>query len=120
MADMTILPKVGRTGVVLRDALPWRQCAQIVETAEETGHEAVFVPEISGSEAFTSLVGFANVTSRIRVGTGVVTVMSRTPVATAMAAITLQDLSDGRAILGLGAGSPPAPVAGIREYVQAV
>jgi 5,10-methylenetetrahydromethanopterin reductase len=118
MAGMTILPEVGRTGVVVRDALPWRQCVQIVQTAEDTGYEAVFVPEISGREAFSSLTGFAGSTSRIMLGTGVVTVTARSPVTTAMAAATLQDLSGGRAILGVGAGSPPAPVASVRDYVR--
>jgi 5,10-methylenetetrahydromethanopterin reductase len=97
---------VGRTGVVLRDPLPWPQLRQVVETAEQTGYEAVFLPEIAGREAFTTLVGFAVTTARIRLGTGVVSVRSRTPAITAMATATLDDLSDGRAILGLGSGSP--------------
>ncbi len=63
-----------RIGIVLRDALPWRDVREIVETAEEAGYEAVFVPEIDGREAFSTLTGFAGVTGRMRLGTGVVTV----------------------------------------------
>lgn len=96
----------GRIGVVLRDPLPWDQLIEAVETAEETGYEAVFVPESGGREAFATLAGFSGATSRVRLGSGVVTVGSRTPTATAMGAATVQDLSGGRMILGLGAGDP--------------
>ena len=102
----------GRIGVVLRDALPWEQFVQIVETAEETGYEAVFVPEISGRESFATLAGLARTTSAIKVGAGVVSVGSRTPVVAAMGAATVHELSAGRMILGIGAGDE----AGRRRY----
>jgi 5,10-methylenetetrahydromethanopterin reductase len=101
MAAMTI---PGRIGVVLRDPLPREQWVQVAETTEETGYRALFVPEISGREAFSSLAGLARATTRLLLGTGVVTVGARTPVATAMAAATVHELSDGRMILGIGAG----------------
>jgi 5,10-methylenetetrahydromethanopterin reductase len=100
---------VGRTGLALRDPLPWPQLRQAVETAEDTGYEAVFVPEIAGREAFATLAAFAQVTSRIVLGTGVVSVRSRAAETTAMAAATLQDHSEGRFVLGLGSGSPVSP-----------
>jgi alkanesulfonate monooxygenase SsuD/methylene tetrahydromethanopterin reductase-like flavin-dependent oxidoreductase (luciferase family) len=100
---------VGRTGLALRDPLPWPQLRQAVETAEDTGYEAVFVPEIAGREAFGTLGAFSQVTGRVLLGTGVVSIHSRTAEATAMAAATLQDLSDGRFVLGLGSGSPLSP-----------
>src|SRR5205814_830094 len=81
-------------------------------TAEETGYEAVFVPEIDGREAFSVLTGFAGVTSRVSLGTGVVTVWTRHPATAAMAAGTVHDVSGGRMILGIGAGSPTGPGAG--------
>jgi 5,10-methylenetetrahydromethanopterin reductase len=93
--------------VVLRDPLPWPELRIIVETVEETGYEAVFVPEISAREAFSTLTGFAPCTTRLRLGTGVVTVWSRDPATTAMGAATIHDLSGGRLILGLGAGTRP-------------
>ena len=116
----------GRTGVVLRDPVPWRQLVQIVLTAEETGYESVFVPEIAGREAFSALTGFGLSTSTIRLGTGVVTVRARSPVATAMAAGTVHDLSGGRFVLGIGAGSPrgdpggPGPADVVSRYVGLV
>jgi alkanesulfonate monooxygenase SsuD/methylene tetrahydromethanopterin reductase-like flavin-dependent oxidoreductase (luciferase family) len=119
-------PHPGRTGLVLRDPLSWPDLRQVVQTAEATGYEAVFVPESAGREAFTTLTGFALATSSLRVGTGVVTVRSRAPEITAMAVATLQDLSGGRAILGLGSGSPstrsdgPGPIELVRRYVAAL
>jgi alkanesulfonate monooxygenase SsuD/methylene tetrahydromethanopterin reductase-like flavin-dependent oxidoreductase (luciferase family) len=126
----------GRTGVVLRDALPWADCLEVVRTAEDTGYEAVFVPEIAGREAFATLAGFAGATARLRLGTGVVTVGARSPTTTAMAAATVQELSGGRMVLGIGAGSVgvrpageragPAspgsagPVRAVRDYVRVV
>jgi 5,10-methylenetetrahydromethanopterin reductase len=106
MAGNRSSTSAGRTGLVLRDPLPWDDCVQVVKTAEETGYEAVFVPEISGREAFTTLTGFALSTSRIRLGTGVVTIRARSPVTTAMAAASVNDLSGGRFVLGVGSGTP--------------
>ncbi len=102
----------GRIGIVLRDALPWEQLVQAVETAEETGYEAVFVPEISGRESFATLGGLARSTSAVALGAGVVSVGSRTPVVSAMGAATVHELSAGRMILGIGAGDQ----AGRRRY----
>jgi 5,10-methylenetetrahydromethanopterin reductase len=114
-----------RTGLALREPLPWHDLIQVVRTAEETGYEAVFVPEIAAREAFATLAGFAGATSRIRLGAGVVVLGSRSPVTTAMAAATVQDLSGGRAILGIGAGNLArergrSPIDAVRDYIEAV
>ena len=109
-----------RTGIVLRDPLPRQQLLQVVQTAEETQYEAAFVPEIAGREAFSTLAAFASATSRVRLGTGVVTVQSRSPVTTAMAAATLDELSEGRFLLGLGSGTAPQPLRAVEEYVGVV
>jgi alkanesulfonate monooxygenase SsuD/methylene tetrahydromethanopterin reductase-like flavin-dependent oxidoreductase (luciferase family) len=115
------------TGVVLRDALPWHGLQQIVGTAEETGHQAVFVPEIAGREAFSTLAGLAGVTSSVRLGSGVVTIRSRRPVTAAMAAATVQEMSGGRFVLGIGSGTANRsesasenPVILVRDYVRMV
>jgi 5,10-methylenetetrahydromethanopterin reductase len=119
----------GPIGIVLRDALPWEQLVQIVETAEETGYEAAFVPEISGREAFSTLAGLARSTSAIKLGAGVITIGSRVPVVAAMGAATIQDLSGGRMILGIGAGDKAArsrygarlgSLESVRRYVESV
>ena len=131
-------PRLRGTGVVLRDPLPWNDCIQLVQAAEDTGYDAVFVPEIAGREAFSQLAGFAGATERILLGTGVVTIWSRDPLTTAMAASTVHDISGGRLTLGIGAGLWPSsrraagpqrvrqseeahgPLAAVREYVETV
>jgi 5,10-methylenetetrahydromethanopterin reductase len=114
-------------GVVLRDPLPWSDERQLAETAEGMGYRALFVPEIAGREAFSILTGFADATVTTLLGTGVVTMWSRSPTITAMAAATVQDMSEGRLILGLGAGSMPPtaetavrPLDRLRRYVRSV
>lgn len=118
----------GRAGVALRDPLPWPDLVGVAQTAEDTGYEAVFVPEIAGREAFATLAGLALRTSRIRLGTGVVTVHARGVATTAMGAATVQELSGGRLVLGVGSGRPgtagrtagEGPVARVRRYVLAL
>jgi len=97
---------VQRTGLALRDPLPWHDFAQAVRTAEEAGYEALFAPEIAGREAFSTLAGVAGATERIGLGTGVVALPARRLSTTAMAAATVQELSGGRLVLGLGADRP--------------
>jgi alkanesulfonate monooxygenase SsuD/methylene tetrahydromethanopterin reductase-like flavin-dependent oxidoreductase (luciferase family) len=131
MTDMTEsgnLDAVGSTGLVVREPLPWQDSLQLVETAEEMGYASVFVPEISSREAFSTLTGFSTVTSGVLLGTGVVTMQARSPATTAMAAATLQQLSGGRHVLGIGTGtSQPAPgrstdrpLGRLRSYVDVV
>ncbi len=74
-------------------------CAQC---AEDAGAESVWVSEAWGRDAFLALAAIASVTQHIKLGTGIVNVFSRSPATLAMAAITLDELSEGRAILGLG------------------
>jgi alkanesulfonate monooxygenase SsuD/methylene tetrahydromethanopterin reductase-like flavin-dependent oxidoreductase (luciferase family) len=108
-----------RTGLALRDPLPWHDLSQVVQSAEETGYEAVFVPEIAGREAFATLSGLAAGTTRLGLGTGVVSITSRRPETTAMAAVTVHESSGGRFILGLGAGTERR-VEAVRSYVRLV
>src|SRR5918992_2158790 len=76
---------------VEREVLPWHELLLIAETAEETGYEAIFTPEIRAREAFVTLAGFAAATNEIRLATGVVPMTSRTLDRMAMAAASLQD-----------------------------
>jgi alkanesulfonate monooxygenase SsuD/methylene tetrahydromethanopterin reductase-like flavin-dependent oxidoreductase (luciferase family) len=114
-------PASRRTGVALREALPWHELLQVVETAEETGYEAVLVPEIRGREAFATLAGFAAATSRIRLGPGVLPITSRAPTLAAMGAATVHEASGGRFLLGVGSGrTRSGAVDLVREYVRQV
>ena len=108
-----------RIAVALREPLPWRDFVQLATTAEETGYEAMFVPESAGREGFSTLAALAPVTSTLRLGTGVAAMTSRTAQATAMAGATVQELSGGRMILGLGAGLERS-LRAVRAYVDGV
>lgn len=81
---------------------PFGEVAAFAHAAEANGYDAIFVPEAWGRDAFVTLGALARVTERIALGTGIVNVYSRTPALLAMAAVTLDELSGGRAILGLG------------------
>ena len=70
MADHMSTPQ-SRTGVAIREPLPWHDLVQVVRTAEQTGYETLFVPEGLGREAFATLAGLAPVTERILLAPGV-------------------------------------------------
>ncbi|MFT7685467.1 MAG: F420-dependent oxidoreductase-like protein [Candidatus Azotimanducaceae bacterium] len=100
-------------------------------TAEKLGYDAIFTAEAWGSDVFTPLAWIGAHTSRIRLGTAVAQLSARTPTATAMAALTLDHLSNGRMILGLGVSGPQVvegwygqpfakPLSRTREYVDII
>src|SRR5207244_3046401 len=93
-----------RTGLALRDPLPWHELEQIVATSEQTGYAALFLPEIAGRDAFATLTGLAPSVPGLILATGVATIGSRTARITAMAAATVAERSGGRMVLGLGSG----------------
>jgi F420-dependent oxidoreductase-like protein len=104
---------------------------EAVKKAEALGFDSVWTAEAYGSDAFTPLAWYGAVTDRIRLGTNIVQMSARTPTATAMTALTLDHLSGGRFVLGLGASGPqvvegwygqpyPKPLARTREYVDIV
>ena len=101
------------------------------ERAEELGYESVFVTHIAGRDSITLLTGYACRTSRVRLGTGVIPIYARTPANMAQSFATLDELSGGRAIAGLGVSHKPVvehwfgqsidkPLAEMREYVAIV
>jgi F420-dependent oxidoreductase-like protein len=112
-------------------AQPPENAPELVAAAEEAGFDAVFTAEAWGSDAYTPLAWWGSATSRVRLGTSVVQLSARTPTACAMAALTLDHLSGGRHILGLGVSGPqvvegwygqrfPKPLGRTREYVNIV
>src|SRR3954462_6475375 len=89
----------------------WKQgppagALRAIRTAERLGYESVWTAEAYGSDAFTPLAWWGSRPSRVKLGTGIAQLSARTPTAAAMAALTLDHLSGGRVILGLGASGP--------------
>jgi F420-dependent oxidoreductase-like protein len=78
------------------------QALDRVKIAEESGVDSVWIPEAWGRDCFTLLTQLAERTKRIRLGTGIVNVYSRTPAALAQHFATLDELSGGRMIAGFG------------------
>lgn len=103
----------------------------LVLEAERLGFSSIWTSEAYGSDALTPLAYIAALTSRIQLGTAIMQMPARTPTATAMAAMTLDTLSGGRFILGLGPSGPQVvegwygvpygkPLTRTREYVAIV
>jgi F420-dependent oxidoreductase-like protein len=112
-------------------ASPPSDIVPLAREAERLGFDSLWVAESWGNDAFTFLTWIAAHTERVRLGTGVVQLAARTPTATAMAAMSLDHLSGGRLILGLGVSGPQVvegwygrpsdrPLARTREYVEVI
>lgn len=76
------------------------------QLAEGLGYDSIWVPEMWGRDAFSILSVIALNTKRIKLGTGIVSVFSRTPAIIAQTIATLDEFSEGRMILGLGTSGP--------------
>ncbi|MFM9378036.1 LLM class F420-dependent oxidoreductase [Gordonia sp. VNK21] len=110
-------------------AQPPTDHGDLVAAAERCGFDAVFTAEAWGSDAYTPLAWWGRETSTLRLGTSVLQLSARTPTACAMAALTLDHLSGGRHIVGLGVSGPQVvegwygqpfarPLARTRQYVD--
>ena len=110
---------------------PHANFVEVAQEAERLGYDSVWTAEAWGSDAFTPLAWIGAHTSRIRLGTAIVQISARTPASTAMHALTLDHLSRGRMILGLGVSGPQVvegwygqpfakPISRTREYVDIV
>ena len=102
-----------------------------VEEAERLGFDSVWTAEAWGSDAVSPLAWIAAQTTKIKLGTGIMQLPGRSPANTAMTAMTLDALSGGRFILGLGTSGPQVvegwhgvpfdkPLTWMREYLQIV
>lgn len=114
----------------------WRQgppagALEAVREAERLGFDSVWTSEAYGSDALTPLAWWGSQTEQLKLGTAIMQMSARAATATAMAAITLDHLSNGRFILGLGASGPqvvegwygqpyPKPLARTRQYFDIV
>ena len=93
-----------KIGVILpyEGGLPFADALEMTQRAEALGLDSVWVPEAWGTDAISLLGALAARTERIRLGTGIVNVFSRTPTLLGQTAATLDLISNGRFILGLG------------------
>jgi F420-dependent oxidoreductase-like protein len=83
-------------------SLPFPEAVELAQRAEALGFDSIWVPEAYGTDAISMLGALAARTERIQLGTGIVNVFSRTPALLAQTAATLDLISGGRFILGLG------------------
>lgn len=104
---------------------------QALAEAEKLGFDSVWTSEAYGSDCLTPLAWWGAATTTLRLGTNIMQMSARTPAAAAMAAMTIDHLSGGRFVLGLGASGPqvvegwygqpyPRPLARTREYISIV
>jgi F420-dependent oxidoreductase-like protein len=103
----------------------------LVKEAEKLGYDSVWTAEAWGSDAISPLAWIGAQTKKIRLGTGIMQLPGRSPANTAMTAMTMDALSGGRFILGLGTSGPQVvegwhgvpfdkPLTWLREYVAIV
>jgi len=101
----------------------------LIQQAESMGYDSVWTAEAYGNDAVTSAAWVLAQTSKIRVGTAIMQMPARTPAMCAMTAMSLDQLSEGRFIVGLGASGPQVvegwhgvpygkPVTRTKEYIQ--
>lgn len=101
----------------------------LAKEAEALGYDTIWCPEIYGADCFTPLAWIGANTKRINLGTSIMQISARTPASAAMHAVTLDYLSQGRLILGIGVSGPQVvegwygqpyrkPLARTREWIE--
>ena len=105
--------------------------AEAIAEADRLGFDSIWTAEAYGSDVLTPLAWWGAATESVQLGTAIMQMSARTPAAAAMAAMTMDHLSGGRFILGLGVSGPQVvegwygqpfakPLARTREYVAIV
>jgi 5,10-methylenetetrahydromethanopterin reductase len=93
--------------------------------------DSLWVPESWGKEAFSTLGAISQVTTKVKLGTSIINIYSRTPATIAMGAISIDNLSNNRMIIGLGASTSTIvenlhgieyknPLIRMKEYIQSL
>ena len=131
MISADLRTRLGRTGVWGHlDSLAAPDLRLYASRVEELGYTALWVPETVGREPFVLATILAETTDSIMIGTSIVNIWGRDAQATRMAALTLQEASAGRFVLGLGVSHPhlaqklrghtfEKPLSRMREYLAA-
>ena len=110
---------------------PPPDAAEQIAAAEDLGFDSIWTSEAYGSDCFTPLAWWGAATRRVKLGTAITQISARSPASTAMTALTLDHLSGGRVILGLGVSGPQVvegwygqpfakPLARTREYIDII
>ncbi len=118
-------------GIDWQGKLDYQALCEKVQIAEAAGVHSAWVPEAWGRDAFTILTLLADKTKTINLGTAIVNTYSRTPAALAQHFATLDEVSEGRMLLGLGTSGPQViehfhgvafnpPLQRMREYVEII
>jgi F420-dependent oxidoreductase-like protein len=105
--------------------------AELFEAADRAGVDQIWTAEAYGSDAWTPLAWWGSRTTRIQLGTAVSQLSARPPVTLAMTAMTMDHLTQGRVLLGIGTSNPqvvegwygqpyPRPLERTREYIDIV
>ena len=95
-----------RLGVMMAsETLPGPHIIEVARRAEALGYDALWVGETWGRDAFSVLTRLAHHTSRVKLGTSVISIFSRSPGMLAQGIASVDEISEGRAILGLGPSS---------------
>ena len=90
----------------------------LVREAESLGYDSVWAAEAYGSDTATVLAWLAAQTEKIRIGSAIFQIPGRTPAMTAMTAATLDNISDGRMILGIGTSGPQVAEDGRGTWIR--
>jgi probable F420-dependent oxidoreductase len=123
----------GRIGIAIpiQHALTVPECVELAQRAEAAGYDSAWIPEVVGADAFVLMTAMAGVTTQLRLGTGIVPILTRTPALMAMTTASIAQLAPGRVRLGLGVstaniiqnwhGIPyDRPLARLRDYVTII
>ena len=120
-----------RIACSLGSLLSINQILECSEILSKTSVDTIWIPETWGMENFSMLSAVSNKTKKQKIGSSIINIYSRSPSAIAMGAATVDTLSDGRLVLGLGASSLPIietfhgykfekPLQRMKEYVEII
>ena len=124
------MPKTGFAFPAMA-SLPIADVVEVAQAAEAQGYESFWLTEGANRDSISQLAYLAAKTSRIKLGTGIITIFSRTPVMVAQTAAGMMELSGGRFILGLGTGHKASvervqgqvfskPASRTRDYIRII
>ena len=120
-----------KIGYSLGSLLSIRDVLSISKLADSKGVDSLWIPESWGREGFATLGAISQLTSKVRLGTAILSIFARTPATVAMAATTIDMLSNNRTVIGLGVSTEAIvenwhgsefskPVGRIHEYVACI